>query len=644
MDRTPSGRPAARWRSLRRPVAGALAALVVAGLFLGVARSAADAWGRAGGAGRVHDALHDLDDATGEEFARHSRRVSHEDPSQAPPAQLADRSAEAAAALERVAGAAGADVSRTLGAYAAFRAAQDAASPGPAADPALVAAEIALRHAVAEDTAAVAASARSDEHLVRVRAAAGSVLLVAAVAAIALQWWRTGRDLARAGLQDPVTSLPNRAALRRLLDRRSRRRRRSACSPSVVVIDLDDFKDVNDTHGHTVGDLLLRDLGSRITTAVGHDGTVGRLGSDEFGVVLCSGADPLVVARRVVAAVDAPFPVSGAMLEISCSVGVAPGGGEGDPFVAADLALYEAKRTGTGEVRVFTADLWAAAQRRVAMRNDLRRAVERGEIRVAYQPIVDLVTADVTWLEALARWHHPDGAVPPAVFVPVAEATGAIVAIERHILRTATAEAAALGVGVSVNISPRHLCEGGVPLLVKAVLDASGLPPGMLLVEVTESALAGEDAEPVLDQLAALRALGVLIGIDDFGTGQSSLARLAMFPVDVLKLDRAFVADPSDRTARHLLPLVADLAARLGLHTVVEGIETRAQLELVQALGFDHGQGYELGRPQTSGREGVEVVPRDMVVTRGSLHPGGVIPHPSKTFDDSRGGSRPSRR
>lgn len=656
----PQERPRLRTPLGSTIVVGVLLVLSVAGTFA-VSRLTADLR-TLEAAGRAEIALTDLRQSTTREMAVRYRTL---DDNAATPAEVWRQvfwSAHDIGVLRGLQADGYGDYAHTIRAYESFRDHQDTAADAPpggnrvhlqglAADR-----ESTLREAADRDLVQTRRLQAETEASVMTVVTLAGIGLGGGLIAVIVQWTRVIRSLRRVGYEDRVTGLANRRALRASLEggptwRAGRRRGPRAMrswAPGVVVVDLDDFKDINDTHGHTAGDALLRDVAARLTGAVGSDGFTGRLGSDEFGVIVSPGVDPVALAERVAAALDHPFTVAGAPLQISSSIGVALPGGTDDPFASADLAMYEAKRSGKGAVRLFTPDLADAAERRTRLRTDLRQAIDRGEIWVAYQPIVDLSTGTPTWLEALVRWEHPTGGpISPNSFVPLAEGIGVIARIDRHVLRRATQDAAVLGVGVSVNVSPRHMAAGGLAEVVSQALDASGLPPHMLVVEVTESALSRADSTAIIEQLRDLRRLGVLVAIDDFGTGQSSLARLAELPVDVLKVDRSFIADHAGATTRELLPVVAELGRRLRLRTVVEGIETPEQLAVVTGLGFDMGQGFLLGRPQATAhaaRDGAADTARDLLLTRRSLPAGAVIPHPANTFDDLPEGGRARRR
>jgi diguanylate cyclase (GGDEF)-like protein/PAS domain S-box-containing protein len=449
--------------------------------------------------------------------------------------------------------------------------------------------------------------------------------------------------LSHQAYHDPLTGLANRARLR---ERVEAALARDATGPNVAVlyVDLDDFKRVNDSLGHAAGDRLLAEVAGRLLHATRGCDTVARLGGDEFAVLLervRGGEDARVVAARVGAALRAPFAVENTEVVVGASVGIArvadlaapdagPGGAPGgapapDPAAAADLllrgadvAMYAAKRAGKGRFAVYDRGMNADAFARLELEADLRRAVAPGdgahaageELRVHYQPIVELATGRPVGAEALVRWQHPRrGLIAPGAFVPLAEETGLVVPLGWHVLAAACAEAAGwparggAGPTLTVNVSARQLVEPGFVDAVSEVLARSGLAPARLLLELTESVLAQHDG-PTLATLRGLKRLGVRLGIDDFGTGYSSLRYLQQFPVDVLKVDRGFVAGlraPADgdepAAGVALARAVVALGRALSLHTVAEGVETEAQRAQLLALGCEYGQGFLFARP-----------------------------------------------
>jgi diguanylate cyclase (GGDEF)-like protein/PAS domain S-box-containing protein len=408
-------------------------------------------------------------------------------------------------------------------------------------------------------------------------------------------------------LHDPLTGLPNRDLFADRLALTLARARRGGPLPAVLIADLDQFKLINDSLGHHAGDELLCAVAPRLAAAVRDTDTVARFGGDEF-VVLCDGVGDeeraLELAKRLAAELDEPLQVGGAPVYISASFGVAYAGADSDAeglLRDADAALYRAKARGRGRCELFDAPMRAQAMARLEIETGLRVALGTDQLALHFQPVVDLASGATLALEALMRWRHPvRGPVSPGEFIPVAEESGLIVPLGRWALLEACAQAAALGAEgppVSVNLSARQLAHPGIVEHVVEALDSTGLPAARLWLELTETALF-EEADAPLPVLHELKALGVLLVLDDFGTGYSSLAYLQRFPLDALKIDRAFVAEMTeDPRAAALVEAIATMARSLGLTVVPEGIETEAQREALLALGCRYGQGFLFGRP-----------------------------------------------
>jgi diguanylate cyclase (GGDEF)-like protein len=377
---------------------------------------------------------------------------------------------------------------------------------------------------------------------------------------------------------------------------------------AVLFIDLDGFKDVNDSHGHKVGDELLAAVATRIVGCLRAGDHAGRLGGDEFAALLGGmTADAAArVATRIATALGAPFTIGGRELRIAASVGVADRAGgardASDLLSNADTAMYAAKRQGPGRVAIFETVMRDTAGA-PGLDSALRLAVERDELSLAFQPLYDLDSGRAVAVEALLRWNSPEhGSVPPSAFIPIAERTGQIVEIGRWVLER-SAELAALwrrthpGLTVNVNVSARQVAEGTLGEAVRRALARTGLAADALVLELTENVLM-RDHDASLRCLTELKQLGVGLAIDDFGTGYSSLSRLRALPVDVIKVDRSFVPGPgSTRDDSAVLQAIVGLARTLRLETVAEGIETEAQLELARWLGCNLGQGFHLARP-----------------------------------------------
>jgi diguanylate cyclase (GGDEF)-like protein len=407
---------------------------------------------------------------------------------------------------------------------------------------------------------------------------------------------------------DALTDLPNRVLLRAWLEQALIDACGEGRGVAVLYLDLDGFKEVNDTLGHSVGDLLLKSVGERLRTCVRENELVARLGGDEFAVVQMA-LDPAksaeVVAARIIDSLTAPHVIEGHRLAIGTSIGIAVSPGDGtDPeqlFKNADLALYGAKADGRGKYRFFEPEMNTRLKARRAMEGDLRKALSTGEFVLHYQPLLNLETDQIAACEALLRWEHPElGRVSPADFIPVAEATGIIVQIGEWVLREACREATTWPdeLKVAVNLSVVQFKSRNLVQTVVSALAASGISPGRLELEITESVLLSE-SEATLDTLKQLHELGIRIALDDFGTGYSSLSYLRTFPFDKIKIDRCFIRDitSNDASSVAILRTVGQLGRSLGIATTAEGVETKEQLEMVRAEGCTEMQGYLLSRP-----------------------------------------------
>ncbi len=404
---------------------------------------------------------------------------------------------------------------------------------------------------------------------------------------------------------DALTGLANRALFVDRVEHALARRRRRDEAVSVVFLDLDDFKTVNDGLGHAIGDDLLRLVGERLGSAIREGDTVARLGGDEFGVLFEPVRGPgeaVLVANRLLAAFDAPFVIGQRQLVVRASAGIAIGETTAaDVLRDADVAMYRAKGAGKGRCVLFEPAMRDAAIARLDLERELRSALVEDAVFLEYQPIVDVATRTACAVEALVRWRHPThGVLPPAAFIEVAEETGLIVPLGREVLRQACAQAriwSDAGIGplqVSVNISPRQLADPGLVDDVRVALADAGLPATALILEITESVLM-RHPERAIEALGDLRAMGVRVAIDDFGTGYSSLSYVKDFPLDVLKIDRSFVTALEERGA--VVETLFRLGRVLGLQTVAEGVETEAQMDGVRLLGADLAQGFLVARP-----------------------------------------------
>jgi len=409
---------------------------------------------------------------------------------------------------------------------------------------------------------------------------------------------------------DHLTDLPNRAHLHDLIDAELRRPDRGPVT--ALFLDVDGFKDVNDTLGHEVGDHLLRELATRLTSRTRSQDTVGRLGGDEF-VVLCRDCDvdgALALAERFQGTFDEPFQLGQRATRLTVSIGVAtaPAAAAGlrstDLVRDADLAMYAAKGAGRNRVRVFSPDLRSAVEQRVLVAAELRDAIDDDQLVLHYQPILHLPTGTISGVEALVRWQHPErGLLMPCDFIPLAEQNGVVVPLTRWVLDRAARQnvawqEAGLSLVSAVNISAAHFGTGTLVADVHDALEAAGLEPARLVLELTETSVA-EDPLRAAAQFAQLRIAGVEVSIDDFGSGFSSLSQLVSIPAGVLKLDRSLIAGTETRRSESAAAIAAvvGLASACGMRSLAEGVETDDQLALVTDLGCTYAQGYHIARP-----------------------------------------------
>ncbi|MFI5936833.1 putative bifunctional diguanylate cyclase/phosphodiesterase [Actinoplanes sp. NPDC051494] len=431
--------------------------------------------------------------------------------------------------------------------------------------------------------------------------------------AVVLRQFVALRENHRLVVHDHLTGLANRISADAALTAALRRHTDDGVASAILLIDLDGFKKVNDTRGHEAGDLLLTAFGEILKRTVRGSDVAARVGGDEFMVVLDRPGGPeqaLAVARRILDATAEPVRAAGGDLMIRASVGVAmtdPGAGAATIRHRSDMAMYVAKRGGRQGVQLWHAGLEDAATADETFETDLAAAVELGQLRVLYQPLVRLSDDGIVGVEALVRWEHPTlGTIGPARFIPVAERTGVIEQIGLWVLEQATTQVRRWQLDlnqprlyVSVNLSPRQLRQGGLVDRIRDRLTGSGLAARDLVLELTESALVnGPESVAVLEEI---RDLGVAIAVDDFGTGYSSLRYLTRLPVDILKLDRCFVAELNgEPEGSAVAEAVLRLAKALHMAAVAEGIETAAQATELTLLGYDSGQGYHYARPQTA--------------------------------------------
>ncbi len=422
---------------------------------------------------------------------------------------------------------------------------------------------------------------------------------------------RSEQEINRLARFDSLTGLPNRAMMRQTLDEalRNATYRRKGCA--LFLIDLDRFKQVNDTLGHPVGDALLRQVAERLRSVMGNHGKVGRLGGDEFQAVLPGTSDIGLLealARTLIEQISRPYTVEGNQVRIGASVGIEigdPGNTSADAVVRnADLALYAAKAAGRGKHMIFAPAMHSEAAERQLLENDLRQAIERDELVMLYQPIVHSAGEDISGFEALIRWRHPTrGLVSPERFIPLAEETGLITQIGEWALTRALEDAATWpdSVRVAVNLSSIQFNDPACVETISRLLMETGVAAQRLELELTESVFMA-DSDTMEDTFARLKQLGVRLALDDFGTGYSSLGYLKKAPFDKIKIDQSFVRGAASRDVHNaaIIRAIVTLAELLGMDTCAEGVETHDDLQLVRELGVSMVQGYIFGKPDAA--------------------------------------------
>ena len=419
-------------------------------------------------------------------------------------------------------------------------------------------------------------------------------------------------DLRFQALHDTLTGLANRTMFTQQTAGALRSSRRLE-SVGALFIDLDDFKTVNDSLGHAVGDQLLQEVSRRLVTSLSSEDLAARLGGDEFAVLVVDAPDQagvVALAERVLAMVAEPYRIQGRDIRVTASIGIAFADDEGvDAEVllrSADVAMYLAKDRGKNRHAVFEAHMHTSVFERLELKADLVRAIDDGQLRCHYQPIVSLQTGRITGVEALVRWEHPTrGRLTPDAFIPLAEDTGLIVPLGRWVMREACQQLRAWQLrlparstlSMSINLSVRQLMHEEIIRDVREAVDDAGLDPSTVTLEITETTLM-HDTEMTRERLAELRKIGVSLAVDDFGTGYSSLQYVQRFPIDIIKIDRSFVTglgtNPGDGA---VVQSMIELSQRLGVHTVAEGIDRPEQVTLLQSLGADLGQGYLFSKP-----------------------------------------------
>ena len=415
-------------------------------------------------------------------------------------------------------------------------------------------------------------------------------------------------EIEHQALHDGLTGLPNRDLLRRRIEEALAEARERKSGVSVLLLDLDRFKEINDTLGHQSGDLLLQRLGDRLSSLIRETDTVARLGGDEFAVVSPGAANAegaIALAERIRAGLDEPFALAGLTVQVEASIGIALYPEHGDDVEAlirhADVAMYNAKKTHRATLYSQQDDHYSPD--RLALVGELRRAIANGELVAHYQPRVELASGDVRSVEALVRWDHPQrGLLSPGEFVPLAEHTGLIRPLTRYVLDAALADCSAwvaegLRPGVSMNLSSRDLLDAELPAEVEGLLEKHSVDPTLLEMEITENTIL-TDPERARTVLERLRSLGVRLSIDDFGTGFSSLGQLRRLPVDVLKIDKSFVFNmDNDENDDVIVRSTIELGHNLGLRVVAEGVETQETWNRLAQLGCDTAQGFFISRP-----------------------------------------------
>ncbi|MBO9670008.1 MAG: EAL domain-containing protein [Sphingobium sp.] len=419
---------------------------------------------------------------------------------------------------------------------------------------------------------------------------------------------RSQAEVARLASVDALTGLANRPQMMQAFEQALHSPTGMTGDCALFLLDLDRFKEVNDTMGHPAGDALLRQVAQRLLRLVGPKGKVGRIGGDEFKIILPGMVEMMALAKladAIIYAISEPYEIDGSQVVIGVSIGIAlaPADGESTETLIrnADLALYTAKGDGRGQFRFFMPAMHAEAEDRRLLEGELRRAILTGGLHLEYQPVVCVGSERITGFETLIRWHHPvRGSISPAVFIPIAEEAGLIGAIGEWVLRTACNDATKWpkGTRVAVNVSPIQFANPALPSIVISALANSGLPPAQLELEITESVFLS-DQDNTDSMFAHLKNLGIRLALDDFGTGYSALGYLKTAPFDKIKIDQSFVRGAAIKGSRNaaIVKSIVNLAEALGMETTAEGAETLDELDLIRSLGCSHIQGFVYGRP-----------------------------------------------
>jgi diguanylate cyclase (GGDEF)-like protein len=414
---------------------------------------------------------------------------------------------------------------------------------------------------------------------------------------------------------DGLTTLPNRSMFSKLLDQAISLARRDAKQLAVLFVDLDRFKDINDTLGHAAGDLLLQEVGKRLHGCLRDSDTVSRLGGDEFVVLLPmlhEAADVDAVGHKILAAISQSFVALGQEFHVTASVGISiyPKDGEDEQSLMknADIAMYQAKEDGRNNFQYYSVQMNKHSFEQLALESSLRRALERGEFRLHYQPKIDARSDAIVGVEALLRWQHPElGMVAPAKFIPVAEETGLIVSIGKWVLRTACAQNVAWQqtglprLNIAVNLSARQFSSESLVADVASILEETGMSPDLLELEIMESTLM-HDVDRAICALKAFRDMGVRLAIDRFGIGYSSLSSLRQFPVDTIKIDGSLIRDVSNHAETGIAEAIIAMGRSLSLTVIAEGVETKAQVDFLRERACDEFQGFYFSKAVTAAK------------------------------------------